>query len=37
MLMLAWNFFDEIRDQQAPFAARGGQFVVPLPTPRVVS
>lgn len=37
LFMLAWNFFDEIRGQQAQFAARGGQFLVPLPTPRLVS
>lgn len=36
LLVLAWNFFDEIREQQAGFLARGGRFVVALPTPRVV-
>ncbi len=36
LFMLAWNFFDEIRQQQADFAARGGKFLVPLPTPRLV-
>lgn len=36
MLVLAWNFFDEIREQQAAFEAGGGQFLVPLPTPRLV-
>jgi len=33
LLVLAWNFFDEIREQQAAFRARGGRFVVPIPTP----
>lgn len=36
LLVLAWNFFDEIRQQQAAFEAGGGQFLVPLPTPRMV-
>lgn len=36
LLVLAWNFFDEIREQQAGFLARGGRFVIALPTPRVV-
>jgi SAM-dependent methyltransferase len=37
LFMLAWNFFDEIKQQQAKFLARGGKFIVPLPTPRLVS
>ncbi|HVF93168.1 MAG TPA: class I SAM-dependent methyltransferase [Sphingomonas sp.] len=37
LLVLAWNFFDEIRSQQADFAARGGRFLVPLPEPILVS
>lgn len=36
LFVLAWNFFDEIREQQAEFVARGGKFLVPLPTPRLV-
>jgi SAM-dependent methyltransferase len=36
LFLLAWNFFDEIRPQQAAFEARGGQFLVPLPVPRLV-
>jgi SAM-dependent methyltransferase len=36
LLVLAWNLFDEIREQQAPFRARGGKFVVPIPEPVVV-
>lgn len=36
LLMLAWNFFDEIHAEQAAFRRRGGKFLVPLPTPRLV-
>ncbi len=36
LLVLAWNFFDEIREQQAAFRARGGRFVVPIPVPAIV-
>jgi len=36
LLVLAWNFFDEIREQQAAFTARGGRFLVPLPEPVLV-
>jgi SAM-dependent methyltransferase len=37
LLVLAWNFFDEIREQQAAFRARGGRFVVPIPVPTLVT
>jgi len=37
LLVLAWNFFDEIREQQADFREAGGRFLVPLPTPRLIS
>jgi len=36
LFVLAWNFFDEIKVQQQAFLDRGGKFVVPLPTLRVV-
>jgi novobiocin biosynthesis protein NovU/D-mycarose 3-C-methyltransferase len=36
MLILAWNFQDEIMRQMRPFAAAGGRFVLPIPAPRIV-
>lgn len=36
LLILAWNFKDEIMDQQAWFAAQGGRFIVPIPDPKIV-
>jgi hypothetical protein len=36
MVVLAWNFKDEIMRQMMPFADAGGRFVVPIPEPAVV-
>jgi hypothetical protein len=36
LLILAWNFADEIMAQQQAFQKKGGRFIVPVPTPRVV-
>ncbi len=36
LLVLAWNYLDEIRVQQADFIGRGGRFLVPIPVPRFV-
>lgn len=35
LLVLAWNFFDEIVKQLAPYQQAGGRFVVPVPVPKV--
>ncbi|MFT7076711.1 MAG: SAM-dependent methyltransferase [Planctomycetota bacterium] len=37
LLILPWNFKDEIMSQQSEFAAGGGQFIVPVPTPEILT
>jgi hypothetical protein len=36
LLILPWNIADEIMQQQAEYAARGGKFILPIPQPRVI-
>lgn len=36
MLILAWNFSDEIIKQQQKFKEAGGKFIVPIPQPKIL-